>query len=65
VVASGTAPLSYQWFQNSAPLAYATSASFTTSATVIGNNGESFMVHGQQSGRQPDQQCRDPDGHGD
>jgi hypothetical protein len=44
VVASGTAPLSYQWSKNGTVISNATSASYTTPATVIGNNGESFTV---------------------
>jgi len=44
VLASGTAPLSYQWSQNNVAIAGATSASYTTLATVIGNSGSTFTV---------------------
>jgi hypothetical protein len=44
VVASGTAPLSYQWYKNGTPIAAATSSSYTTPATVSGDNGSTFSV---------------------
>src|SRR5208283_3013843 len=44
VVASGTAPLSYQWSKNGTAITGATSASYTTPATVIGDNGSTFTV---------------------
>jgi hypothetical protein len=44
VVASGTAPLSYQWSKNGTAIAGATSASYTTPATVIGDNGSTFSA---------------------
>jgi hypothetical protein len=44
VVASGTAPLSYQWFKNGTAISGATSASYTTPATVAGDNGAKFKV---------------------
>ncbi len=44
VGASGTAPLSYQWFKNGAAISGATSASYTTPATVSGDNGSTFSV---------------------
>ena len=44
VVASGTAPLTYQWKKNGTPITGATSASYTTPATVIGDNGATFSV---------------------
>ena len=44
VVASGTAPLSYQWSKNGAAIAGATGASYTTPATVSGDNGSTFSV---------------------
>ncbi len=44
VVAAGTAPLSYQWYKNTVAITGATSASYTTPATVSGDNGASFTV---------------------
>jgi phosphoesterase family protein/Ig-like domain-containing protein/immunoglobulin I-set domain protein len=44
VVASGTAPLTYQWRKNGTAIAGATSASYTTPATVTGDNGALFSV---------------------
>jgi hypothetical protein len=44
VTATGTAPLSYQWQKNGTNIAGATSASYTTPATVIGDNGATFDV---------------------
>jgi hypothetical protein len=44
VGASGTAPLTYQWSKNGAVLSGATSASYTTPATVSGDNGAAFSV---------------------
>ena len=44
VVASGTAPLSYQWSKNSTAIAGAIGSSYTTPATVSGDNGASFTV---------------------
>jgi hypothetical protein len=44
VVASGTAPLSYQWLSNGTAIAGATSASYTTAATVSGDSGSTFSV---------------------
>src|SRR5439155_3428783 len=44
VVASGTAPLSYQWQKNSVDTRGATSASYTTPATTTGDSGSTFRV---------------------
>lgn len=44
VVAAGTAPLSYQWQKGTTNIAGATSSSYTTPATVIGDNGSTFRV---------------------
>ena len=42
--ATGTAPMSYQWYENDAPISGATSASYTTPPTTGSNNGSVFMV---------------------
>src|SRR5437660_5199406 len=44
VVAGGGAPLSYQWKKNGATISGATSASYTTPATVLADNGSQFAV---------------------
>jgi Immunoglobulin domain len=44
VTATGTAPLSYQWQKNSANIAGATSASYTTPATASTDNNAKFDV---------------------
>ena len=44
VMASGTAPLSYQWLKNSASIGGATAASYTTPATIAGDSGAKFDV---------------------
>jgi hypothetical protein len=44
VVATGTAPLSYQWQKNTAPIAGATSANYTTPPTTTSDNGSQFTV---------------------
>jgi hypothetical protein len=44
VTAAGTAPLSYQWQKNSANISGATASSYTTPASVIGDNGAQFDV---------------------
>jgi hypothetical protein len=44
VVATGTAPLSYQWSKDGTPIAGATAASYTTPATTVADNGSTFSV---------------------
>jgi len=44
VVATGTAPLTYQWSKNGAAINGATNSTYTTPATVIGDNGSTFTV---------------------
>jgi hypothetical protein len=44
VVATGTGPLMYQWYVNGVVITGATSASYTTPVTVIGNNGAFVFV---------------------
>jgi len=44
VVATGTAPLSYQWQKNATAISGATSASYTTPATTSADNGATFVV---------------------
>src|SRR5271163_1254622 len=44
VVASGTAPLTYQWQMNGAAISGATAASYTTPATTTANSGSTFLV---------------------
>jgi hypothetical protein len=44
VSATGTAPLNYQWQRNSANISGATTASYTTPATLAGDNGSKFNV---------------------
>ncbi len=44
VTATGTPPLSYQWQKNNVNISGATSASYTTPATVSGDNGTTFRV---------------------
>ncbi|HEY4580839.1 MAG TPA: immunoglobulin domain-containing protein, partial [Candidatus Acidoferrales bacterium] len=44
VVASGTAPLGYQWRRNGAAISGATSASYTTPATTTSDSGVQFAV---------------------
>ncbi len=44
VVATGTAPLSYQWRRNGAPIGGATSSSYVLNPTAVGDNGAQFSV---------------------
>jgi hypothetical protein len=44
VMASGSAPLNYQWRKNSLNISAATMASYTTPVTTEGDNGATFMV---------------------
>jgi uncharacterized protein YjdB len=44
VAATGTSPLNYQWRKNSAGISGATAASYTTPATMSGDNGAKFDV---------------------
>ena len=44
VTASGTAPLTYQWKKNGSNISGATSSTYTTSATAVGDNGSVFIV---------------------
>lgn len=44
VTAAGTAPLAYQWKKGGTAITGATSASYTTPATVTGDNGSTFSV---------------------
>jgi Immunoglobulin I-set domain len=44
VAATGTAPLSYQWQKGTTPITGATSATYTTPATISSDNGTQFQV---------------------
>lgn len=44
VVANGTSPFSYQWQKNGIAISGATSAGYTTPATLSGNSGETFRA---------------------
>jgi hypothetical protein len=44
VVASGSAPLSYQWKKGTGTISGATSSSYTTPATALADNGAQFTV---------------------
>ena len=44
VTASGTAPLTYQWFQNGTAIGGATSTSYTTPVESVANSGTQFSV---------------------
>jgi len=53
VVASGSAPLAYQWLRNGAAVVGATAASYTTPATVAGDDGSRYSVR-VSNGTAPD-----------
>ena len=44
VVASGTAPLSYQWSRGGSTISGATASSYTTPATIASDSGATFTV---------------------
>jgi hypothetical protein len=44
VVASGTAPLSYQWEKNGMAVTGATTANYTIAAAALGDNGSMYVV---------------------
>ena len=44
VTAGGSGPLSYQWYKNGILISGATSSTYTTPATVAGDNGTVFTV---------------------
>ena len=44
VIATGSAPLAYQWRRGTVSIAGATGASYTTPATVVGDNGATFTA---------------------
>jgi hypothetical protein len=44
VTASGTGPLTYQWYKNGVAISGATSSTYTTPPTVAGDNGAVFTV---------------------
>jgi hypothetical protein len=44
VTASGTGPMTYQWYINGVAISGATSSTYTTPATVTGNSGSVFTV---------------------
>ena len=57
VVATGTAPLTYQWQKNAANISGATAASYTTPATVKADSGAILFSGGK------DTACGHPQGH--
>src|SRR5580704_9736858 len=44
VAAAGTAPLSYQWQRNGAAISGASTASYTTPAATVDNDGDDYDV---------------------
>jgi hypothetical protein len=44
VTATGTGPMTYQWYMNGTPITGATSSTYITPATVAGDNGSKFTV---------------------
>jgi Immunoglobulin domain/PQQ enzyme repeat len=44
VIATGTAPLNYQWEKGDAPIAGTTGPTYTTPVTTLGDNASSFAV---------------------
>jgi hypothetical protein len=44
VMATGYAPITYQWMRNSTAIAGATGATYTTPATLVGDSGTTFAV---------------------
>ena len=44
VTATGTGPLAYQWYDNGVAIAGATSGTYTTPPTTLGNSGSVFTV---------------------
>jgi hypothetical protein len=44
VMATGSAPLSYQWQKGTTPISGATASSYTTPATTLADDGSSFQV---------------------
>ncbi len=44
VTATGTAPLTYQWLENGAAIASATTANYTTPVLAVTDNGEQYSV---------------------
>ena len=53
VVATGTAPLSYQWFKGVAPISGATSATLTLPNVAVGEAGDYSVTVGNSAGSTP------------